>query len=72
MARGRIEVDENRCKGCELCVFVCPLDLLELDKNRINSKGYQPMHIHSPEKCIACTNCALMCPDGVITVYKEA
>lgn len=70
MAKGRIVIDTDRCKGCSLCIHACPLNLLELD-NHLNIKGYQPMKIHTPEKCIACANCALMCPDVVITVYKE-
>lgn len=70
MAKGRIEVAVDRCKGCSLCITVCPLDLLELDPNSINKKGYQPMRIHTPDKCIGCTNCAMICPDVVITVEK--
>ena len=70
MVKGRIEVDSDRCKGCELCLAACPFDLLEMDSETINPKGYQPMRIHTPEKCIGCAHCALMCPDAVITVYK--
>jgi 2-oxoglutarate ferredoxin oxidoreductase subunit delta len=70
MAKGRIIVDVDKCKGCELCIQACPLDLLELDPLSMNAKGYQPMRIHTPEKCIACANCALMCPDVVITVER--
>ncbi len=70
MAKGRIIVDIDKCKGCGLCIAACPYNLLELDLKVVNKKGYQPMRIHSPEKCIGCANCALMCPDVVITVEK--
>lgn len=70
MAKGKIEVATERCKGCSLCIAACPLSLLELDPNTLNTKGYQPMRIHTPEKCIGCANCAMMCPDVVITVYR--
>lgn len=70
MAKGRIEVATERCKGCGLCIKACPLDLLELDSHSLNKKGYQPMRIHTPEKCIGCAHCAIMCPDVVITVYR--
>ena len=70
MAKGRITVDVDRCKGCGLCISVCPNNLLELSKDMVNKKGYQPMRIHTPEKCIGCANCALMCPDVVITVER--
>lgn len=70
MAKGKIYVDIDRCKGCGLCIAACPLDLLELATDVVNKKGYQPMQIHTPEKCIGCANCALMCPDVVITVER--
>jgi 2-oxoglutarate ferredoxin oxidoreductase subunit delta len=35
----------------------------------VNGKGYHFMQdIHG--KCTGCTNCAVVCPDGVITVYR--
>lgn len=70
MAKGKITVDVDKCKGCGLCLEACPLNLLELNPNTVNTKGYQPMRIHTPDKCIGCANCALMCPDVVITVEK--
>ena len=69
-AKGRITVDIERCKGCGVCLNACPLDLLEMDPDTLNSKGYQPMRIHTPDKCIGCTNCALMCPDVAISVER--
>jgi 2-oxoglutarate ferredoxin oxidoreductase subunit delta len=38
--------------------------------DRINTKGYHPATVLEMEKCIGCTNCALICPDCVITVEK--
>ncbi len=70
MPKGRIIVDVDKCKGCGLCLDACPLHLLELANDTVNKKGYQPMRIHTPEKCIGCANCAMMCPDVVITVEK--
>ena len=34
--------DENRCKGCELCVSVCPKKIVVMAEDRINEKGYHP------------------------------
>ena len=70
MAKGRIFVDIEQCKGCGLCVVACPFNLLELDPKALNHKGYQPMRIVAPDKCTGCANCALMCPDVVITVER--
>ncbi|MBE6765404.1 MAG: 4Fe-4S dicluster domain-containing protein [Ruminococcaceae bacterium] len=66
----RIIVDENVCKGCELCAGACPRNLIELDKSRINAKGYHPATLTDEENCIGCAMCATMCPDCAITVER--
>lgn len=66
----KIIVDENLCKGCELCVTACPRGLLTLDTARINAKGYHPSTLTDPDKCIGCAMCAMMCPDVAITVER--
>ena len=62
--------DEERCKGCGLCETVCPKQIIELEKSKINAKGYHPAHVTEAEKCIGCAFCATICPDTVITVEK--
>ena len=62
----------ERCKGCGLCVDVCPKKILALDTATLNGKGYHPAVIVDQEKCIACAMCATMCPDCVIKVEKDA
>lgn len=68
--KGWIEVNENYCKGCELCVSACPQEVLSLDMNRLTPKGYHPVHLHS-EGCTGCGICAVVCPDAALTVYRE-
>lgn len=68
--KGRVTFDEDICKGCELCTTVCPVNILAMDRTRINSKGYHPATVTDPDKCIACSNCAIICPDLVITVER--
>jgi 2-oxoglutarate ferredoxin oxidoreductase subunit delta len=63
-------INEAICKGCGLCTVACPKQVLELDKIRLNAKGYHPSAVRHPEKCIACGMCAIMCPDSVIKVIK--
>lgn len=68
--RGRVTFREERCKGCGLCVSVCPKHILAINERITNEKGYHPSGIVDQEKCIACANCAKICPDSVITVEK--
>lgn len=62
--------NRDRCKGCELCISACPKKILALDTNK-NKKGYYPAAVIEPDACIACAGCAKICPDSVITVWKE-
>ena len=69
--KGIIKFNEDRCKGCELCVTVCPKKILALHKIKFNKKGYHPAGAVDPDSCTGCGSCAIMCPDGVISVYRE-
>jgi len=71
MAKGIVLIDEDRCKGCGLCVTVCPKHILRLAEGRFNAKGYQPVEVTAPEACTGCTLCAIICPDVVFTVYRQ-
>lgn len=71
MARSiEIRFNTERCKGCELCVSVCPNDLLYLSK-QLNKKGYATVSITDEAKCIGCFSCAMICPDLVITLFDK-
>jgi len=45
MSQGIILIDEDRCKGCGLCVPVCPASILRLVEDRFNAKGYRPVEL---------------------------
>lgn len=66
--KGKVEIDIQRCKGCELCTEACKEHALKLS-DTINIKGYRYI-IANNDVCTGCVNCALVCPDAVITVYR--
>lgn len=68
--KGAVVVNTERCKGCELCVIACPVDVLALDPREVNDKGYRYAMMANAENCIGCASCGYVCPDGCITVYK--
>ncbi|MHC4364006.1 MAG: 4Fe-4S dicluster domain-containing protein [Planctomycetota bacterium] len=53
------------CNHCENapCVRGCPTHAMH--------KGYGDITMHSPEKCIGCATCIVMCPYGVISRHYE-
>ena len=71
-AKGKITIDAELCKSCNLCIDVCPHKIIEISKDRFNRKGHHPALVTESDKCTGCALCAVICPDVAITVYKEA
>lgn len=67
---GRVTFREDHCKGCGLCMAVCPKQIIVL-AGHINASGFHPATVLEQEKCTGCALCALMCPDMVIEVERE-
>ncbi|MEA1964097.1 MAG: 4Fe-4S binding protein [Candidatus Aerophobetes bacterium] len=65
-----IEINEDLCKGCGLCVAFCPKDVLKMS-NRLTKRGVHPPEVVSEEDCTLCENCMLYCPDLAIVVGEE-
>ena len=75
--KGRIEIDKERCKGCGLCMNVCPKKQIEIS-DELNTKAYYPARFQEenlkepdPAECTGCAMCALTCPDVAIEVYRQ-
>ena len=72
MSKGHVAIDTQRCKGCELCVSVCPKGGIRMSDG-FNAKGYRPAEWFDPQGvCTGCAICATICPDTAIRVYREA
>ena len=69
--KGRITItiDETICKGCGLCVAVCPRKAMRF-ADGINARGFHPACMLDPENCTGCAQCALMCPDACIRIVR--
>ena len=65
----KIEIDIQRCKGCELCIPVCPQNIITIGPT-FNNQGYYFAITQNPENCNGCALCAETCPDIAITVFK--
>ncbi|MDR1741855.1 MAG: 4Fe-4S dicluster domain-containing protein [Synergistaceae bacterium] len=59
-----VSVNSAWCKGCGLCVGVCPKSVLALNE-RLKS---EPARM---DDCIGCRQCENICPDLAITVKEE-
>jgi 2-oxoglutarate ferredoxin oxidoreductase subunit delta len=65
-----IEITQDWCKGCELCVKYCPVQALKMG-DEINKKGVYPPVLKEDNECNFCRLCELLCPDFAVTVIVE-
>lgn len=66
---GKIVINMERCKGCGLCITVCPRNNIVISQES-NKNGYFPAQAKNTD-CTGCTRCAIVCPEGIIEVCLE-
>ena len=66
---GKVEIDKERCKSCELCITFCNKECLAIG-DEMNTSGYLVVSVVNADDCKGCGLCGEMCPDTAITVYK--
>jgi len=65
---GTVLIDVERCKGCELCIPVCPPQVLEMSV-ALNAIGFRYPLLR--DGCTGCELCAEICPDWCFEVYRS-
>jgi heterodisulfide reductase subunit A len=63
-------VDEVLCKGCGLCVEVCPYNAISLEdrKTKLETVEFNARKaVINPASCKGCGSCAATCPVGAIS-----
>jgi len=65
-----IEVKDDWCKGCNICIDRCPVDALE-ESDKLNRRGVRPPKLKEINECNFCRLCELICPDLAITVIPD-
>ncbi|MDP2831329.1 MAG: 4Fe-4S dicluster domain-containing protein [Candidatus Omnitrophota bacterium] len=65
----KIIINQDRCKGCFLCVNFCPKGLIKKSV-KLNKQGLNFVEFDLNGACIGCMQCAVICPDCCIEVDK--
>ena len=56
-------IQERWCKGCNVCVALCPKNVLSLSNGKAIAER--------PADCIGCLLCEMRCPDFAIEVQGK-
>lgn len=77
----KLVIDETRCKGCNLCVLVCPYRIFK-EGTELNDRGIVTPVLDRAERCtncrlqplygrLLCGVCQMICPDQAIAWVDE-
>jgi len=59
----KIEIAEELCEGCGICVSVCPKNIFFLENGKAK--------VRNVEDCIRCMACEINCPFHAVKLVKE-
>jgi len=65
----QIDIDPKMCKGCHICISVCPQGVFEAS-TEVDNRGFFLPVVVNIEVCKVCRLCELECPDFAISVVE--
>ncbi len=55
-----LQLDQQKCNGCKMCIFVCPHEVFGFREKKAI--------ISNKDKCMECGACEKNCPEGALSV----
>jgi len=83
MQTGDLNFDRGKCKGCGICIQLCPGGCLltetttkaDILSGKAGGGRYGVPHLVSTNKgatlCVACFDCGAACPHGAISIKRN-
>ena len=65
-----VQILNEQCDGCELCVEFCPKDVLEIDQESFNSRMLHYVML-AKDECVGCKQCERICPTASIFIIEK-
>lgn len=59
-----VRIAEKGCRGCSLCVDICPVDVFSMDTQNNSAV------VKNEEDCIGCLSCYYLCPSLCIDITE--
>lgn len=64
-------IDSKLCKGCHICIEMCPKKVLAKSQD-VDNRGFFLPEVVNLEACTVCHICELECPDFAIKVIERS
>lgn len=58
----KVTIEDTGCRGCTMCVDICPVDVFDFDEAAFIAKSTRP------DDCIGCLSCVYVCPSRCVEV----